>query len=173
MQRRILITGCSGGGKSTLLAALSEAGHATVPEPGRRIVAEARAGDGAALPWVNPAAFARRALDLARADLRAARGDPVFFDRGLIDAAVALDHLEGIPLDLSLGGPSPYAHPVFLAPPWPEIYATDPERQHGFDEAVAEFDRLALALPALGHRVVMLPKLPVADRVAFVLHTLS
>ncbi|HEY6917879.1 MAG TPA: AAA family ATPase, partial [Tabrizicola sp.] len=87
--------------------------------------------------------------------------------------AVALDHLEGIPLDLSLGGPSPYAHPVFLAPPWPEIYATDPERQHGFDEAVAEFDRLALALPALGHRVVMLPKLPVADRVAFVLHTLS
>lgn len=173
MQRRILITGCSGGGKSTLLAALSAAGHATVPEPGRRIVVEELAGDGAALPWVNAGAFARKALALARADLQGAKGDPVFFDRGLIDAAVALQHMEGIRLEVSLGGPSPYADPVFLAPPWPELYATDPERQHGLDEALAEYDRLARALPALGHRVVTLPRLPVADRVAFVLNTLS
>ncbi|HLQ17644.1 MAG TPA: AAA family ATPase [Tabrizicola sp.] len=173
MQRRILITGCSGGGKSTLLAALAAAGHATVPEPGRRIVAEELAGDGSALPWVNPAAFARRALALARADLAAATGALVFFDRGLIDAAVALLHIEGIPLTVSLGGPSPYTDPVFLTPPWPELFATDPERQHGLDDALAEYARIAHALPALGHRVMMLPKCPIAERVAFVLNTLS
>ena len=175
MSRRILITGCSGGGKSTLLAALGRAGHATVPEPGRRIVAEALAGNGngTALPWTDPGRFARRALMLARADLAAAQGTLVFFDRGMIDAAVALRHEEGIALETSLGGPSPYDDPVFVAPPWPEIYATDPERRHGLAEALAEHDRILQGLADLGHRVIPLPKVPVQDRLDFVLGTLT
>ncbi len=36
----VVISGCSGGGKSTLLAELSRRGHMTIEEPGRRIVAE-------------------------------------------------------------------------------------------------------------------------------------
>jgi predicted ATPase len=173
MSRRILITGCSGGGKSTLLAALAQAGHATVPEPGRRIVAEELAGDGAALPWVNPGRFARRALDMARADLTAAQGALVFFDRGMIDAAVALRHAEGIALETSLGGPSPYDDPVFVTPPWPEIYATDPERRHGLADAMAEHDRILQGLTDLGHRVIVLPKFPVLARRDFVLKALA
>ncbi len=95
--RFVLISGCSGGGKSTLLAALAAEGHATVPEPGRRIVESERARGGRALPWIDPEAFARRAVALALADRRAARGHSgrVFFDRGLIDAAAALDHVAG------------------------------------------------------------------------------
>lgn len=173
MSRRILITGCSGGGKSTLLSALAAAGHATVPEPGRRIVAEELAGDGAALPWVNPGRFARRALTLARADLDAAEGDPIFFDRGMIDAAVALRQMEGIPLATSLGGPSPYNDPVFVAPPWPEIFATDRERQHGLAEAMAEHDRILIGLADLGHRVISLPRVSVPERLAFLLQALE
>ena len=173
MPRRILITGCSGGGKSTLLSALANAGHVTVPEPGRRIVAAELAGDGAALPWINPDRFARRALTLARADLDATKGDLVFFDRGMIDAAVALQHGEGIALETSLGGPSPYNDPVFVAPPWPEIYATDPERQHGLAEAIAEHDRILKGLADLGHRVIRLPKISVLERLAFVLRELK
>ena len=173
MSRRILITGCSGGGKSTLLAALAKAGHATVPEPGRRIVAEEMAGDGAALPWVNPGRFARRALDMARADLTAAQGALVFFDRGMIDASVALRHSEGIALETSLGGPSPYDDPVFVTPPWPEIYATDPERRHGLADAMAEHDRILQGLADLGHRVIVLPRVPVPERRDFVLDALA
>lgn len=173
MGRRVLITGCSGGGKSTLLAALAAAGHATVPEPGRRIVAEEMATGGSALPWIDPRAFIARALAMARDDLARTRGDPVFFDRGLIDAATALRHLDGTPLRQTLGGPSPYAEPVFLAPPWPAIYRTDPERPHGLAEAVAEYDRLRAALADLGHRVLPLPLAPVAARLDFVLSALD
>lgn len=173
MPRRILITGCSGGGKSALLAALATAGHATVPEPGRRIVAEELAGDGAALPWVNPGRFARRALEMARADLAAMTGDLIFFDRGMIDAAVALRQSEGIALETSLGGSSPYDDPVFVAPPWPEIYATDPERRHGLADAMAEHDFILKGLADLGHRAIMLPKLPVLERLDFVLRTVT
>ena len=40
MDNFFVLSGCSGGGKSTLLAALARRGFATVEEPGRRIVAE-------------------------------------------------------------------------------------------------------------------------------------
>ncbi|MFO1203200.1 MAG: AAA family ATPase [Tabrizicola sp.] len=172
MPRRILITGCSGGGKSTLLAALAARGHATVPEPGRRIVAGELASGGRALPWVDPLAFTHRALEMARDDLAHATGEPVFFDRGLIDAAVALHVQTGKPVAETLGGPSPYDDPVFLAPPWPEIYRTDPERRHGQEEAVAEYDRIVDALAGLRHRVLLLPRIPVEARCDYVIGAL-
>lgn len=66
----VLISGCSGGGKSTLLNELRVRGHHVVEEPGRRIVREELAGDHRALPWVDPAAFARRAIEVTLADRR-------------------------------------------------------------------------------------------------------
>ncbi|WP_415404977.1 AAA family ATPase [Tateyamaria sp. SN3-11] len=164
MPRRILITGCSGGGKSTLIDALAEQGYATVPEPGRRIVAEGRA-----LPWVDPAAFARRAVEMARADLEKVRADITFFDRGLIDAAVALAHSGGAPIAQTLGATRPYDRTVFLAPPWPDIYRQDAQRRHDLRAATEEYDRLTTALTTLGYYAVLLPKVPVQDRLAFVL----
>lgn len=117
--RFVILSGCSSGGKSTLLAELARRGFATVEEPGRRIVREAPAGEGAALPWIDEAAFARRAIDVALADRAAADGHRgwTFFDRGLIDAASALDHLTGGDALRRLGRAHPYHRRVFLAHP--------------------------------------------------------
>jgi len=174
MSRSVLISGCSGGGKSTLLTKLAARGYAVVEEPGRRIVSQELKGDGAALPWVDMAAFARRAIEMAMADHRAASEHLgwTFFDRGLIDAAAALQHLTGEPVLATLSVAYRYHQTVFLTPPWPEIYITDPERRHGFDEAVAEYDRLASVYPALGYDVVILPKIAVASRADFILDRL-
>jgi predicted ATPase len=93
MDHFVLISGCSGGGKSTLLAELHRQGHAIVEEPGRRIVQEEARTGGQALPWIDMAAFLRRALATALNDhknARAGTGKWVFFDRGLVDAAAAL-----------------------------------------------------------------------------------
>ncbi|MEH6787113.1 MAG: AAA family ATPase [Paracoccus sp. (in: a-proteobacteria)] len=88
--RHVILSGCSGGGKSTLLAELARRGFPVVPEPGRRIVAQEKPGHGSALPWADPEAFARRAIEMALEDRRGLRGVTgwLFFDRGLIDAAV-------------------------------------------------------------------------------------
>ena len=75
MDRFVVISGCSGGGKSTLLGEFARRGHAVVDEPGRRIVREEIERNGTALPWVDGAAFARRAVDMALAD-RADRRPP-------------------------------------------------------------------------------------------------
>ena len=140
----VVIPGCSGGGKSALLAELGGRGYPTVEEPGRRIVKEELLGNGQALPWVDETAFARRAVTLALADRAAVacHGGWVFFDRGLIDAAAALQHLTGEPVLTRIGQAHRYHRRVFLAPPWPEIYVTDRERRHSLDAAVGEYRRL-------------------------------
>jgi predicted ATPase len=60
---------------------------------------------------------------------------------------------------------------VFLAPPWPEIYETDPERRHGLD--VAEYSRLLETYPSLGYEVLILPNVGVSERADFILNTLD
>lgn len=175
MDRFVVISGCSGGGKSTLLEELARRGYATVEEPGRRIVREETARGGAALPWVDLAAFARRAIDMALADREAAanRDGWVFFDRGLVDAAAALEHVTGEPALETYGRVHRTHAQVFLTPPWPEIYAHDAERRHDLAAALDEYERLLDAYPLLGYETVILPKVGVAERAAFILRRLG
>ena len=164
----ILITGCSGGGKSTLLDELERRGHTVVREPGRRLI-------GAGItPWGDLRGFLDAAADMARADLGwhedATR--PVFYDRGLIDALAGLERDGGPTVAEALGADRLYAGGVFIAPPWPEIYAQDSMRRHDFDAAVAEYEHLALLLPALGYEPIDLPLVSAAERAEFVLANL-
>jgi predicted ATPase len=94
-------------------------GFATIDEPGRRIVAQELKRGGRALPWVDAVAFARRAIEVSLADRATADAGAcwVFFDRGLIDAAAALEHLTGEPVVQSLGLVYRYNKRLFLAPP--------------------------------------------------------
>ena len=171
----IIISGCSGGGKSTLISALRERGERVIEEPGRRIVRDELARGGALLPWLDPAGFARRAIDVSIEDLRTVEqcAERVFFDRGLVDAAVALAHVTGESVEHILSTQPRFHRRMFLAPPWAEIFASDAQRPHGFDEASSEYERLAVAYPRLGYEVILLPKVNVNDRADFVLSKMS
>ena len=57
----VIISGCSGDGKSTLLSELASRGYQIVFEPGRQIVKEQTVIQGDALPWIDLKKF----LDLA------------------------------------------------------------------------------------------------------------
>jgi predicted ATPase len=175
MNRFVVISGSSGGGKSTLLAELGRRGYAVVEEPGRRIVQEETSRGGSSLPWLDMAAFLRRAVAVSLADRDAASAPEgwVFFDRGLVDAVAGLQALTDEEAPLSLLKSHRYHRRVFLTPPWPEIYLTDPERRHGFDDAVAEYSRLLEIYPSLGYEVVILPKTSVAERADFILRALT
>jgi predicted ATPase len=175
MDRFVIISGCSGGGKSTLLNELQRRGFAVIEEPGRRIVEHEMKTGGSALPWINGAAFARRAIDLSISDLAAAEQLPgwVFFDRGLIDAASYLQHLTGKSLLGGLRHVHRYNKTVFLTPPWREIYANDDERRHGFADAVAEYERLYKVYPSLSYEISLLPKTDVVSRADVILTVLQ
>lgn len=168
--RFVMISGCSGGGKSTLLEELARRGHTVVREPGRRIVAEERAGDGGALPWTDAPAFARRAIAMSVADHEAACG-LTFFDRGVVDAAVALESATGESA-AAVVARYRYGH-LFLAPPWPEIYALDEDRRHSLTKALSDYDRVEQAWRDAGYAPVILPRDTVAARAGFVLASLG
>lgn len=175
MNRFVVVTGCSGGGKSTLLTELARRNYAVVEEPGRRIVeAELRAG-GLALPWTDIDAFLRRAIAMAKADLDTAAHEHgwVFFDRGLVDAAVALASLTSTSAPASLRLSRRYYRRVFLVPPWPEIYVNDAARRHDLQSATAEYERLLDAYASFGYEVTLVPKADVRKRADFVLSALE
>jgi predicted ATPase len=171
LNRFVVISGCSGGGKSALLAELGRRGYATVEEPGRRIVKEELLGGGRALPWVDEIAFARRAVALATSDLVEAYhlSGWVFFDRGVIDAAAGLQHLTREPWLAEVSQQHRFYERVFLTPPWSEIYVADAERRQSFDTAVAEYQRLLKVYPPLGYDVAILPKISISERANFIL----
>jgi predicted ATPase len=175
MEQFVVISGCSGGGKSTLLAELGRRGHAIVEEPGRRIVKEELLEGGLALPWRDGSAFARRAIAMALEDraLAAAVKGWVFFDRGLVDAAAALQHLTGEPALAALAREHRYHQTVFLTPPWPEIYVNDPERCHDLAGAEDEYSRMLEVYPALGYTVAILPKVGIPQRADFIERVLA
>lgn len=165
----VMISGFSGGGKSTLLAELARRGRTVVSEPGRRIIADARRGNGTALPWIDPAAFGRRALEMSVADFKAAKG-LTFFDRGVVDAAVAIT---------ATGGEYPRStvdsmryDRLFLAPPWPEIFVNDDDRCHSLEKALSDYDRVLQAYVYAGYDPIMLPRDTVETRADFIVRAL-
>ena len=62
-----------------------------------------------------------------------------------------------------------YAKKVFVTPPWPEIFRQDEERRHSFEDALAQYPLALEVYLRCGYALIEIPKLPVAERVDFVL----
>lgn len=177
MHRLVVISGCSGGGKSTLLQALQQQGHLVVPEPGLRVIHQAQQCGSSALPWADMALFIEHTITLATADLDWVTSMPdgiIFFDRGLIDAMAAQVRLQPESTYLQAAHLRQCYDPcVFLTPPWPEIYIENAERQHSLEAAETEYRHLLQVYEQLGYHIHLLPKTSVQQRVEFVLHYLA
>ncbi|MFC4291595.1 AAA family ATPase [Sphingorhabdus arenilitoris] len=175
--RRIVISGCSGGGKSSMIDALAERGFATVQEAGRMIVREEMAIGGGALPWLNPEAFALRLAEKAIAQFQDTENQVghVFMDRSLIDPVAYLEqHNLAVPAELTKAIHTyRYHKSVFIVPPWSEIYVKDAQRPKSFDEALLEFAPLHAAYQKAGYSIIKLPKIPIDERVDYLLANIS
>ncbi|MGA8163868.1 MAG: AAA family ATPase [Waddliaceae bacterium] len=169
----VVISGCSGGGKSSLLSELANRGYGVVLEPGRQIVKEQTIIEGTALPWVDLKKFLDLALSryLFQYNSTKEHQQFVFFDRGIVDA-----------LQLNQSQPKyfenaarkfRYNRLVFLVPPWKEIFSSDAERKHSFEASKREFDELLIKYKNFGYETILVPKLSVKERTDFILEKLE
>ena len=165
-----VITGSSGGGKSTLLEELARRGYSVVPEAGRQLVREQQSIGGVETgsDLFGQLLFSR-SMYLYNQAVESLGSGPIFFDRSIIEPIAywrsqgqMAPHLERAVEQFR------YATDVFMAPPWPEIFKKDKERQHSFDPKQGEYARLTEAFEAFGYRLIYLPKVCVSERADFV-----
>jgi predicted ATPase len=175
--RFFVLTGGPGSGKSTLIDALERAGYARSLEAGRGVIQDQVSIGGQALPWDDRILFSELMLSWEMRSYRMAQGSagPVFCDRGVVDVLGYLrlvghqapDHMRKAAQTFR------YNRRVFIAPPWKEIFQPDRERKQDFNEAVRTYDALAATYNEHGYELVELPRLPIEQRVRFVLNNVG
>lgn len=171
MVKRIVISGCSGGGKSALLAELGMRGVTVFLEPGRMVVEAELGSGGTNLPWENELGFAERVIAIAIDQWTAAQSDICFYDLSLLDAVTWFERRKQVvpPVVAKLVDQYHYYKTVVFAPPWQDIFASDAARRHTFEDALAEYHALSLSYPAKGYDLVILPKTGIAERADWLL----
>jgi predicted ATPase len=172
----IVISGCSSGGKSTLIAELSHHGYTVMPEVGREIVKAQLALGNPILPWKDPVGFCELLVEKSVAryheasNIHDAKANLIFFDRCFLEG---ISYLQ----TLNIANAHQYDHIVnelryypiiFMTPPWEEIFCEDPERQNTFKNAVAEYERLLADYVKFGYDLVILPKTSVKERYQYI-----
>jgi predicted ATPase len=168
-----IITGGPGSGKTSIIAALRERGYRCVDEVGRQIIREQVLIGGNALHWGDRKTFLELMLSRSMQDYELADREegPVFFDRGIAEFA-GYCRLTGMPLPAHVETATKlfrYAHSIFVTPPWPEIFENDQERKQDFREAVTTFGAVVGACREAGYELIEVPKVPVPERVEFIL----
>jgi predicted ATPase len=170
-----VITGGPGSGKTTVLAELSRCGHICVPEDARAIIQEQVAVGHSAVPWADAPRFAEllieRSIETYQRELEKKSQTPIYFDRGVGDALTYVDLISHtLPAQLCKQAiECRYRDPVFLAPWWREIYATDTERRQSREEAERTEHAVTKTYTDLGYRIVRLPLASPSERADFIL----
>lgn len=172
-----VVTGAPGAGKTTLLDAAAAHGLRVGREAARAVIQVQTAIDGPALQWRDPARFAELMLDrdIQTYEALSAGVGPALCDRGIPDL-VAYGQIMGLAeTDHFARAATLYRYNTvaFLAPPWREIYADDAERTEGWEHAQRIYQPLCDAYAACGYTIVELPKVSVAERLAFMLEVIS
>ncbi|MCZ6643915.1 MAG: AAA family ATPase [Gammaproteobacteria bacterium] len=167
----IVISGCSGGGKSTLIRELANRGYDAQPEAGRQIVKEQMHIGGDAVPWTDRAKFTELCVSRSMYLYNNARpsGKPAVFDRSIIEFASGFAAL-GLAVPQSLAEAVKryrYAKRVFFAPPWEALFVNDEERRHSFAAAQAEYESLIRGYQSYDYEIVVIPKTSVSERADF------
>lgn len=172
-----IISGGPGSGKTSIINELKAQGYACVDEVARQIIQEQVKIDGDALHWKDQIKF--RDLMLSRSiytfEQMINHEDLVFFDRG-IPELISYCRLINCSVPKSLTNAVNlfrYNSQVFLLPPWEEIYEVDSERKQDWQEAIQTYKSISKSYDETGYQLFEVPKLPVSERVIFILNRIN
>lgn len=175
--KKIVITGGPGTGKSSVIKHLEKQGHICLHEVSREITAEAQKQGISQLFLEKPILFSEMLLEARIKQYEEAmsmNSATVFFDRGLPDVIAYMDYFStSYPQEFNQACERrPYDH-IFILPPWKEIYQTDNERYESFEQARAIHSYLKKAYLSYGYEPIEVPKTSIEERSKFILTQLQ
>jgi len=177
MQKKIVITGGPGTGKSTVIDELIKLKYTCMPEISRKITIDAKKNGIDQLFLSKPLLFSQLLLDgrenqFLQAHIK--KSDIVFFDRGIPDVHGYMNYL-GVDYPKNYIEKSlehRYSN-IFMMPPWEEIYTTDNERYESFEQSLAIYNHLKKTYLELNYEIIEVPLGNVLKRVNFILNTIK
>ena len=171
-----VLTGAMGAGKSAVLERLRAAGQRCVDDPARQILKEQRSIGGQGVPEVDAVLFNQlmlsRAIHVYVGNAQAPGA--IVFDRGIPDL-VAYAGLFGISAAVYERAAATYRYnaTAFYFAGWREIYAVDDERKMDYESAGGFGENAARAYERLGYRTGEVPRIPLDERVRFILDVIG
>ena len=177
MQKKIVITGGPGTGKSTVIAEFQRRKFDCMTEVSREVTLNARKNGTEQLFLENPILFSELLLEgriNQYIESEKKNSTNVFFDRGIPDVHAYMNYL-------SVDYPKKYINSsnlyrynyIFLMPPWEEIYISDHVRYENFEQALAIHNHLERAYKELDYKIIEVPIGTVSDRADFIFSVIN
>jgi len=176
-QKKIVLTGAPGTGKSTIIHELESRDFHCMHEISRDVTLQAQKSGTDQLFLTEPLLFSDMLLKGREEQFhKATKIDEefVFFDRGIPDVHAYLNYI-------SMDYPDKYIQSsrvnrynfVFLMPPWEDIYIKDNERYESFEQALAIHNHLLRTYKSLKYNVIQVSAGTVENRTDYILNVIK
>ncbi|CAN5161265.1 ATP-binding protein [soil metagenome] len=177
MQKRIIITGGPGTGKSSIIKDLEERGYKCIHEVSREITLAAQKEGINQLFLEKPILFSERILEARILQFEQAstlEKDMIFIDRGIPDVLAYMDYFKTNYPSIFDRACNDYRYDiVYLLPPWEDIYLADNERYESFSQSLEIHHHLQNTYLSYGYAPIEVPIGTVASRSEFILNHLG
>ena len=177
MQKKILLIGGPGTGKTSVLNELINRNYFCFPEVSREVTLKAKEEGIDQLFLTKPLLFSEMLLEGREQqylDAQKSNSDLVFFDRGIPDVHAYMDFFKTEYPSIFIEKSKQYKYDiVFHFSPWKEIHITDNERYESFEETCLIDTFLLKTYSELGYRTINIPFGTVYERVDFIINSLS
>lgn len=172
LQKKYIITGAPGTGKTTLINLLKE----TIPcmdEISRKVIIDEQKNNRNGTPWEDIYRFTNLVFNATTKELL--NTNTIICDRSLLDLEAYLtvekrpipNYLKTFPYLKT------YHKKVFFAPTWFDIYCQDEQRLQEFDYCLKLEKSLLELYKNKGFEIIILPKTKLSERYKLVLSKLS
>ncbi len=177
MQKKIVLVGGPGTGKSSVLNELSKRGFMCMEEISREVTLNAKKEGIDQLFLEKPILFSELLLEGRLQQYTNANNideSIIFFDRGIpdVEAYLKFSNTE-IPKIFSENSQKHKYNQIFYFHPWSEIYKPDNERYETFEQSTEINQYLINTYKSYGYQLIDVPFGTIPERVDFILNSIS
>lgn len=172
MNKKFIITGAPGTGKSSIINDLIKRGYSCAKEIAREVISEQIANRGETLPWKNQLSFEHKIIKLRYKQYTDSPTECIcFFDRSIIDSIAYLkaSKLKTTSEIIETVKGCIFNRTVFYTPFWEDIYLNDKERKEEIEKAKKIEIFILKTYKSFGYKMIQVPKISISKRTDFIL----